>query len=173
MSQWYMLTLVGEDRPGIVAKVTQVLYDGGCNLGEASMLRLGGAFTIMLMTQHNGPAESLEKLVAPVAQAMSLRTHVDHIEGKLHSHMEPDVRIALYGADRAGIVAKVTGLLAHAGLNILQLESDVGGSENDPIYIMQIEGVAAKGIDALSEAVSQIENEGIDIRISPIDTLIG
>ena len=43
MNHWYMLTLVGRDRPGIVAKVTAALFDGGCNLGEASMMRLAEA----------------------------------------------------------------------------------------------------------------------------------
>ena len=37
--------------------------------------------------------------------------HVDHIEGGLHQHREPDVRISVYGADRAGIVAHVVVLL--------------------------------------------------------------
>ncbi|MCG7961385.1 MAG: amino acid-binding protein, partial [Candidatus Thiodiazotropha taylori] len=40
--KWQMLTLVGEDQPGIVAQVTDALFRGGCTLGEASMLRLGG-----------------------------------------------------------------------------------------------------------------------------------
>ena len=49
MSDWYMLTLIGQDRPGIVAAVTKGLFEAGCNLGETSMLRLGNNFTIMMM----------------------------------------------------------------------------------------------------------------------------
>ena len=37
-----MLTLVGKVRPGVVAEVSQVLFKGGGNLGEASMGRLVG-----------------------------------------------------------------------------------------------------------------------------------
>ena len=37
---WLMLTVVGTDRAGIVARLTDALYRGGCNLGEASMARL-------------------------------------------------------------------------------------------------------------------------------------
>jgi len=29
MSNWYMLTVVGRDRPGIVSQVTLALYKGG------------------------------------------------------------------------------------------------------------------------------------------------
>ena len=49
---WYMLTLVGEDHPGIVADHDGVLFRAGCNLGEATMARLGGNFTVMLMVQR-------------------------------------------------------------------------------------------------------------------------
>lgn len=173
MSKWYMLTLVGADRPGIVAKVSKALYEGGCNLGEASMARLGGNFAIMLMVQFEGTAHALRDLVAPVSDSLGLHLHVDRIEGELHRHLVPDVRISVFGADRAGIVAQVTGALAEAGLNILDLESDVGGTQEQPIYIMHIEGQAREGIEALRSALEIVARAGIDVRIEPIDTLIG
>lgn len=173
MSKWYMLTLVGKDRPGIVAHVSAALYESGCNLGEASMMRLGGNFTIMLMVLFDGSAKALTALVKPITDSLELHAHIDGIEGKLHDHLTPDVRITVYGADRAGIVAKVTGALAEAGLHILDLESDVAGSEDRPIYVMHIEGHAAEGIEALASAMEIVKKEGVEARISPIDTLIG
>lgn len=174
MNKWYMLTLVGKDRPGIVAHVTSALFEGGCNLGEASMMRLGGNFTIMLMAQCDGNAKAVHDLLAQVAESMNLHLHVDRVEGGRHEHPEPDVRISVYGADRAGIVAKVTGALAEAGLNILDLESDVAGTEDKPIYLMHIEGVAREGVEALASVLDFLQREdGIDVHISAIDTLIG
>ena len=174
MCDWYMLTFVGRDRSGIVAKVTSAIFEGGGNLGEASMVRLGGNFTIMLMVQYDGSGESLEKILSPVCDALKLWKHVDRIEGELHHHLEPDVRISIYGADRAGIVAETTGALAEAGLNILNLESDVGGTADTPIYIMEIDGVAGKGIDVLETALDRLAREkNVETRLVPIDTLMG
>ena len=173
MSHWYMLTLVGQDRPGIVAHLTHALFEGGCNLGEASMMRLGGNFTMMLMVQHAGTAKALTELVEPVAESLDLHLHVDRIEGQLHKHIEPDVRITVHGADRAGIVAQVTGALAEAGLNILDLESDVAGSPDQPIYVMHIEGVAREGIESLRSALAVVAHDGIEAHIQSIDTMIG
>tara|TARA_B100000959_G_scaffold287499_1_gene373141 strand:+ start:274473 stop:274979 length:507 start_codon:yes stop_codon:yes gene_type:complete len=168
-----MITLVGGDKPGIVAKVTTALYQAGCNLGETTMLRLGGNFTIMLMASFIGAEETLERVIEPVAEELQLRCHVDYIEGKLHDHVEPNVRITIFGSDKAGIVASVTSSLADAGLNISQLDSDVAGSEESPIYIMNIEGVAENGIDSLEQALESISAEGVEINIEPIDTFIG
>ena len=171
--QWFMLTLVGKDQPGIVARVSEALFRGGCNLGEASMMRLGGNFTIMMMVRHGGSAGALRGLVDPVAAALGLTVHVDSIEGGLHRHDPPDVCITVYGADRAGIVAQVTGALAQAGLNITDLTSDVGGTEQEPIYVMQIEGHAGHGTEALERAVAAIGEAGVEVRLSLLDTLIG
>lgn len=175
MSDWYMITLVGADRPGIVARVTGALFEQGCNLGETSMIRLGGNFTIMMMVSAPEGAEALQQGLAPVAAGLGLRLHVDAIEGRLHEHQIPDVEITLFGADRAGIVARVTGLLAEAGVNILDLASDVGGSAARPVYILQAEGAAPGGtdIDDLRARLAPLAEEGIEVEVRPIETLIG
>jgi len=170
---WYMLTLVGRDRPGIVARVTSALFDGGCHLGETSMMRLGGNFTIMMMVRFTGTTHALEQLVAGEAESLGLRLHVDRVEAGLHKHVEPDVRITVYGADRAGIIAHVTTALAEAGLDILDLISDVGGTEQAPIYILHIEGRALAGIPALTSALDIVKGEGVDVQIAPIELMVG
>ncbi|MFQ5470146.1 MAG: glycine cleavage system protein R [Gammaproteobacteria bacterium] len=173
MNKWYMLVVVGKDRPGIVAKVTSALFDGGCNLGEASMALLGGNFSIMLMVQHEGSARTLEDMLETVVDSLGLHLHIDQIDGGLHRYVEPDVRITIFGADRAGIVAHATGALAEAGLNILNLESDVAGTEEKPIYILHIEGQATEGIESLHSALDIISKEGVETSLLEMDTVIG
>lgn len=170
---WYMLTVVGKDKPGIAASISEALFAAGCNFGEASMSRLGGNFTIMLMVQYEGGVKRLEDIVAPLAQRMNLCCHLNAIEGQLHAHREPDVRISIYGPDRTGIVAHVTNTLAKAGLDIYDLESDVGGSDSKPVYIMHIEGHAMKGVDALKRALAANETPDIETHLEEIETIIG
>lgn len=173
MISWFMVTLVGKDQKGIVARITTTLYENGYNLGESSMLRLGGNFTIMMMVSCEGTTQELNTILHPLAEDLQLHLHVDTIEGHLHQHKIPDVRICVYGADRAGIVAQVTQALAHAGLNILDLESDVGGNIHEPFYIMQIEGVASEGIDTLEQALHHLLTDQPDLQVTlePIETV--
>ncbi|MCF6237113.1 MAG: amino acid-binding protein [Gammaproteobacteria bacterium] len=173
MKNWFMLTLVGKDKAGIVARITSVLFKNSCNLGEASMMRLGGNFSIMLMVSYEGDADALKSMLAPVTDQLELKIHVDAIDAKLHQHIVPDVRISVFGADRAGIVAQATNALFDAGLDILDLESDVGGSKEKPLYIMHIEGRATQGIEPLELALSQVKLNDIDTHLSPIETMIG
>lgn len=168
-----MLTLVGKDKAGIVAKITSVLFEVGAQMGEASMMRLGGNFTIMLMVKSDKSIDELGKVIQPVEDELGLTSHFQDIEAALFQHEIPDTRISVHGADRPGIVAKVTSTIAKAGFNILDLESDLAGSEQDSIYIMHIEGIAENGIEAVEQALSEAINDGIHVDISSIDTMIG
>lgn len=171
MTQWSLLTLVGEDRPGIVAAVSRALFEGGCHLAEASMMRLGGNFAIMLRVAHAKDSD-LKGLLFPVCQSLGLHLHIDVDIPATAPVVEPDVQVTVYGVDRPGIVAQVTGVLAEAGLNIVDLETAVGGSEDNPIYIMTIEGVAEKGVERLEEAVASLD-EGIKVKVTSIETMRG
>lgn len=173
MNNWYMLTLVGEDAPGIVAKVTSALYEKGINLGEASMIRLGGNFTIMMMISTELDAENIDSAIGTIVDSLDLCMHLDPIEGHLHNHIVPNITVRVNGADQAGIVASVTNALLEAGFNILDLASDVAGDSSDPVYIMMIEGYSDKSVEELQAEVDQIDMPGIDVSISPVEMLVG
>ena len=173
MKNWYMLTLVGRDTSGIVAEVTQTLYQHDCNLGEASMLRLGGNFTIMLMVEAAQSRDELHTFILPYAERNNFQLHVDQIEGRLHQHKESDVHVSVHGADRAGIVAQVTTNLMEAGLNILDLRSDVAGTEYAPIYVMTFSGQASQGVEALQNAVNELQKNDIEVQLQTEDILFG
>lgn len=168
MKKWSLLTLVGADQAGIVAAVTRVLADADCKLGETSMMRMGGNFSMMLRVQHDGL--DLSALLKDVCENLKLHLHVDDDVEGVSANLEPDVNITVYGADRSGIVAEVAGVLASAGLNIIDLETAVAGTKDKPIYIMTIEGQASQGVDALNEATKTI-SDGIELNIIPIQTL--
>lgn len=173
MKQWFMLTVIGRDQPGIVADLTSALYQAGANLGEASMVRLGGNFTIMLMAEAESDEVTLQRHIDPFARAKQLHVHIDKIEGRLHQHVTPNVQITVHGADRPGIVAQITSALTSAGLNILDLDSDVGGTADKPIYIMVIDGHVQGGTQAIARVLEPIRLSGIEVRLTSIDTLVG
>lgn len=171
--KWYMLALVGRDRPGIVAEVTNVLYKGECHLGEANMMRLGGNFSVMLMVRAEISGDQIKEMLSNVIARLDLTCHIDQIEASLHDHLDPDIEISLYGADRAGIVANATALLAEKGLNILDMQTTIAGSDQEPIYIMQIEGHAGDAMPAIEESMEQLSRDGIEVQMQQIETLIG
>ena len=170
MKQWYMISLVGKDQTGIVAQVTKALYEAGGALGETTMMRLGCNFTVMMMVE--GEQAQLTTALRPVTEQLGLHLHIDAIDPGLHQHQIPDLRVVVHGADRPGIVAQVTGALAEVGFDITDLDSQVGGSAESPIYILIIEGVAHQGDEVIHQALQPLA-ETIDFRVEEIETLIG
>jgi glycine cleavage system transcriptional repressor len=76
----------------------------------------------------------------------------------------------VYGADRPGIVAGVTGALAGAGANIIDLETQVIGAEAEPIYAMLIE-LATDAPGAVADAVAgACADLGVDHTLRAVDT---
>ncbi len=51
----YAVSVVGADRPGIVAGVTEALYKLGCNIADSSCAMLAGEFAMILIVSHRKP----------------------------------------------------------------------------------------------------------------------
>ena len=124
LKHWYLLSLVGKDCPGIVARLSAGLCKNGCNLGDSSMARLGDNFVIMIAVQFEGSQEALSNIVSPLAGSMDLKQSLMEIKEGTHD-IEPDVRINIYSDERMGIIEDVTSMLTESGLNILSLESNL------------------------------------------------
>ncbi len=140
------VTAVGADRPGIVAAVTRVFVDHGCNLEDSSMTILRGLFAMMLVVDAPpgvgaeelesalaGPAGDLDLMVAvrPVAE-------VDAAEADPGAASDPWA-VSVYGVDRPGIVHGIAELLAGQGVNITDLSTRVVGDPDRPVYAMLLE----------------------------------
>jgi glycine cleavage system transcriptional repressor len=164
------VTVVGVDRPGIVAAVTKVLFELGCNLKDATSTILSGNFAMMLAVEM--PAEldaaALESSLGDVARALDLVVtvrplHAAHTEIPTPTHM-----VSVYGADRPGIVYRVAEHLAARDINITDLSSRLLEGET-PTYAVMLEVVAGADVD-VAESLSRLEEElGVAVTVKAIE----
>jgi glycine cleavage system transcriptional repressor len=147
----YAVSAVGADRPGIVAAVTGVFLEHGCNLEDTSMTILRGHFAMMLVVAApEGLAQkALEAALAGPATAFELVVAVRAIDDDVPSSPEGDSwTVSVYGADRPGIVHRVASLLADNAVNIVDLTTRVIGDADRPVYAMILEVTLPNGADA-------------------------
>jgi glycine cleavage system transcriptional repressor len=176
MANHALLTATGRDRPGIVAAVSGVLYECECNIEDSTMARLGGDFAIMLMVSlpEGATCEGLSGRLDPVRAEMGLTlqlTAVGEEEAAARASEAAGYVIHVYGADRKGIVARVTGHLAGQQINIANLTTHIIAHQN-PLYVMMIDVVLPGGVDSgqLTEELSGIGRElGVQITVRPKD----
>jgi len=170
------VSAVGADRPGIVAAVTKVLLEQGCNLEDTSMSILRGHFAMMLVVAAP-PALTpwqLEAALADPAADLDLVVAVRAIDDDVPESLSGDTwAVSVHGADQPGIVHRVTGLLAGAGANIVDLSTRLVGEADQPVYVMVLSVTLPAGADApaLARRLDSLAAElGVECRMHQVDT---
>ncbi|AYY14388.1 ACT domain-containing protein [Actinobacteria bacterium YIM 96077] len=116
------VTVIGHDRPGIIAEATSALAELGINLEDSTMTRLRGHFAMMLLCEGDTTVSQVERALGDLAADGTLQVsarEVDRDEPGTSSG-RPYV-LTVHGGDRLGIVSAVTSVLARAGGNITDL----------------------------------------------------
>ena len=135
----FTVSVVGEDRPGIVAAVTGALLDLGGNVENCRASILSGSFAMVLaVTMPDGATVAdIETALTPTLDGLGLSAGVRPCTG---SHIEMTGErgvITIYGGDRPGIVHGAARALADHGVNVMDLSSRLVG--DPPIYVLGIE----------------------------------
>jgi glycine cleavage system transcriptional repressor len=164
------VSAVGVDRPGIVAAVSRVLVDHGGNVEDSRMALLGGHFAMMLIVAvpDGTDAASVEVALSAATGGMDLVVSARPVAETAHGHAGGEAFVlTVYGADRPGIVADVTGALASVGANITDLATHVAEGN---VYIMVIEVALPPGADAAAvERAVRGAAGGVDISFGPLE----
>jgi glycine cleavage system transcriptional repressor len=163
----FALAAIGRDRPGIVAAVAKVLFEQGCNVEDSSMTLLRGNFAIMLVlaSPEGTTAASLTEALRPACSEMGLVYSVQDVQDTDQESFPTHI-LTVYGADRPGILAKITELLAARRVNITDLNSRLVGAEQ-PVYALLLElAIPAGGADDLERGLGEVTDEiGVDFTL--------
>ena len=144
MTKRWIVTAIGKDRPGIVAAVTKILYQVGCNLEDSAMTRLEGEFAIMLI--FSAPAKVTEERLWQAFKPLEREKLAVHLkalsagETATPAHRGRPYVISVYGADQPGIVYKISEMAAAQQINITDVETHRSpGKGKHALYLMLLE----------------------------------
>lgn len=116
-----ILTVIGDDRPGLVEELATAISTHGGNWLEASMSQLSGKFA------------GIVEVAVPAAEALELKTTLSGLKG-LKVSVETAaaqksalagrrLSLNLVGHDRIGIVREVSQVLASHAVNVEDLQT--------------------------------------------------
>jgi len=176
MANYALMTAVGKDQPGIVAAISGVLFEADCNIEDSQMARLGPDFTCMLMLALPAGLTStqLDERLRKVRDQFKLWLRLVDLlpeEATGEPHDYPVYVIHVYGADRKGIVHRITQHLAGQSINISNLHTEVI-PHKDPLYVMLIEVEMPPFVDTakLQRELKSIGNEiGVQVSLKQKD----
>jgi glycine cleavage system transcriptional repressor len=148
------ITVVGHDRPGIIARVAEAVSRYGMNLEDSSMTLLRGHFAMTLICSGVATPADVEQALAPLATdglAVTVREvaeEPDRLAGG------PAYLVTVHGVDRLGIVAALSTAIAGSGGNITDLTTRLTGD----LYVLvaEVDLPADADIDALRQTLRTV-----------------
>jgi glycine cleavage system transcriptional repressor len=158
------VTVVGHDRPGIIAEATGLLAGLGANLEDSSMTLLRGHFAMVLVASVDATPAQAEAALAPLAADGTLAVSVREVPVETARPTSgPGYLLTVHGGDRPGIVSAVTAQVAAAGGNVTDLTTRLTGD----LYVVlaEVDLPTDADVDALSGRLQTVGDE-LGVRVS-------
>lgn len=168
-----IITVLAKDRPGIIATITNILYEQDCNLENVNQMILQNQFAgfFLVETPDSLGKEPLLEILEQRTKGTGLKVHVNHVVENGSDPVEEAGEVFLVttsGPDRKGLVARFSKIIAEHNGNIINLKAVFKGGRDPKNNVMSYQVWVTPSIDtaAMFEALRQKAEElELDIRI--------
>jgi glycine cleavage system regulatory protein len=161
MTQHLVLTVIGDDRPGLVGELSAAISAHQGSWLQSSMAHLAGKFAGIV--EVSVATEQAETLQAALAKVSGLRITVQAARTEKSAPAGRRLRLALVGHDRIGIVREVSQVLANHAVNVESLETHTSSAPMSAAVLFHAvaELTAAPDLDvgALTGELERISND--------------
>lgn len=163
------VTVLGHDRPGIIAETTGALADLGLNIEDSTMTLLRGHFAMMLITDGSADAATVEAGLSGLTSDGSLSVSVREVPREAGAASGATYLLSVHGGDRPGIVSTLAAEVARAGGNITDLTTRLAGD----LYVLSAEVDLPATVDAatLATALREVaDGLGVEMSLLPLES---
>ncbi|MEJ7795943.1 MAG: ACT domain-containing protein [Nocardioides sp.] len=173
MSTLHAITVLGHDRPGIIAETTGRLAGLGLNIDDSTMTLLRGHFAMMLICEGAASDAEIETALAPLTDDGTLSVSVRAVpEEDVPGSDGSSWVLTVHGGDRPGIVSSVVAEVARAGGNITDFTTRLAGE----LYLLvaEINLPASADVAAVEDAIKSVASGlgvGATLRAAEADEL--
>lgn len=123
--EYLVITASGEDKVGLVDRLSSRITESGCNIEQSRMAVLGGQFALIMLL--SGPWNALSKLEGQMgALGESLGLTIIHKRTRERERLQPMVpyHVEVVALDNPGIVRSLANFFAQRGINIEELQTN-------------------------------------------------
>jgi glycine cleavage system regulatory protein len=118
---YLILTVIGDDKPGLVEELATTIATHGGNWLEASMAQLAGKFAGIVEVAV--PADKIPELRLALTKLAGLKVSAEVAAAEKSALAGRRLTLNLVGHDRIGIVREVAQVLARHSVNVEALET--------------------------------------------------
>ena len=159
--QFLILTVIGDDRPGLVGELSATISAHQGNWLESSMSHLAGKFAGIVKVAV--PNEKVAPLKVALGQLSGLRVAAEAAAGENSVLVGRVLKLSLVGHDRIGIVREVSQVLARHAVNVEDLTTytEAAPMSAEIMFHADIQLHASRELDAraLTADLERISND--------------
>lgn len=139
-----VIATIGQDRPGIVDRITAIVHDLNLSIEDSRMTVLGGEFAV-LMSVVGGtlPLQRLETKLGKLAEQMDLAFLFRRTDQRKDVEGRVPYTVSVTAMDHPGIVHRVANFFSAQNINIYNLDTvtERAPHTGTPIFslIMEVE----------------------------------
>jgi len=158
----YIITFIGDDRPGLVEQLSSVIESNSGNWHESRLSQLGGKFAgLILVSLPTASGAVLEaKLKALSLSGLSVR--VTPTSDDFVTNGAKAITLTVLGPDRLGIVREISRALAEREINVVEMDSKVcsAAMSNELLFEARIDAQIPEStnMDDLHDTLDEIAN---------------
>lgn len=158
-----ILTLVSDDKPGVVETVSQTVTAHSGSWLKSRMSYMSGKFAgIIAVSINNGNLEALlQDLEALKDQGIQITT--EQSTKKLNNEHCQEYQLQLTSLDRPGIIREVSQVLAEKNVNLIELSSEISSAPMSGEPLFEATALVAVpqnvSIDDLTDRLESIAND--------------
>lgn len=130
MSTHLVITIIADDRPGIVEQVATVISQCEGNWLESSLSRLGGKFAGILLVEIAVARQEELQAALKSLENKGIRVVLELAGGETFEAGGEQLLLSVVGNDRRGIVGEISSVLARCNVNVDELYTS---TENAPM----------------------------------------
>ncbi|MCB1675520.1 MAG: ACT domain-containing protein [Pseudomonadales bacterium] len=162
METSYIVTFIGDDRPGLVEALSRVIENNQGNWLESRLSQLGGKFAgLVLVALPDENGEALEAELKTLS-ASGLSVRVTPATGMAATSRGRCITLTVIGPDRLGIVREISRALAQRQVNVIEMDSAVSSApmSAELIFTARIDAEIPEHIDLddLEDSLEEIAN---------------
>lgn len=173
MDTSFIITFIGDDRPGLVEELSSTISAQQGNWQESRLSQLAGKFAgLVRVTLPTDRGADLEHALKALSEkGLSVRVSAFKPVPTARDGLR-NIQLSILGPDRPGIIREVSAALAARQINVIELESRV---ESAPMSAELLFSATVKAqvdetsdLDELAEALDDIANQMLlDIQLDP------
>lgn len=158
MSQGFVLTVISDDKPGIVEKIAGLIQRHDGNWLESNLSYLGGKFAgIVEYSVDESRAQALEQALKDLRQ-QGLTIVIEPSQAETSAPATH--KFSIVGNDRPGIIRELSFALAQQGINVMELNSECSSAPHTGTPLFEAWGTmsvpAGTDIVALQEGLEKL-----------------